>query len=153
MILIIIGSYLKHMDGVISSSCTALPLGHSLFSSEEGWKRQKENKNFHMLTFTQWFFFLIALCLFLFFLFLICPRLMRLKVELKVFYWSHALCWTKPSWLLWPCVLALSYLTTCITAFIIHVKHATRRLDLGSHGNTPMGQASSRCPLQRIRTN
>lgn len=32
MILIIIGSYLKHMDGVISSSCTALPLGHSLFS-------------------------------------------------------------------------------------------------------------------------
>lgn len=32
MIVIIMASYLKHMDVVISSSCTALPLGHSLFS-------------------------------------------------------------------------------------------------------------------------
>lgn len=34
MILIIMGSYLKHMHGVIFRSCTALPLGHSLFRLE-----------------------------------------------------------------------------------------------------------------------
>lgn len=78
-----------------------------------------------MLTFTQWFF-LIALY------FLICPRLMHLKVGLEVFYWSHALCRTKFSWLLWPCSLAVSYLTTCVIPFIRYVKHATRHLELES---------------------
>lgn len=83
MILIIMGSYLKHMDGVIFHSCTALPLGHSLFRLKtSGGVEAKEN--FHMLTFTKWFL-LIALH------FLICPGLMLLKVGLEGFYWSHAL--------------------------------------------------------------
>lgn len=41
MILIIMGSYLKHMDVVIFSSCAALPPGHSLF---ELGGREKEGK-------------------------------------------------------------------------------------------------------------
>lgn len=36
MILIIMGSYLKHMDVVIFSSCAALPPGHSLSNKERG---------------------------------------------------------------------------------------------------------------------
>ena len=100
MILIIMGSYLKHMDVVIFSSCAAPPLGHSLFSYEElgggRKKREKEKKNFHMLTFTQWFLLIAPY-------FLICPGLMLLKVGLAVFYWSQALCRTQFSWLPGPC--------------------------------------------------
>lgn len=47
-------------------------------------KAKGKEKLPHANIYTVIFFFLIALCLFFFFL--ICPRLMRLKVELKVFY-------------------------------------------------------------------
>lgn len=50
-------------------------------------KAKGKEKLPHANIYTVIFFFLIALCLvFFFFSFLICPRLMRLKVELKVFY-------------------------------------------------------------------
>lgn len=46
-------------------------------------KAKGKEKLPHANIYTVIFFFLIAQCLFFF---LICPRLMRLKVELKVFY-------------------------------------------------------------------
>ena len=139
------GSYLKHMDVVIFSSCAALPLGHSLFNEERGGGNgEKEKKNFHMLTFTQWFL-LIALY------FLICPGLMLLKAGLEVFYWSRALCRNKFSWL--PrglASLALSYLTTCVIPFTRHVKHATQHLDLERRGGTHrLGELPLRVPSSK----
>lgn len=52
MILIIMGSHLKHMYVVIFSSCAALPLGHSLFSKEEGKKGKGKEKLPHANIYT-----------------------------------------------------------------------------------------------------
>lgn len=86
-------------------------------------KREKEKKNFHMLTFTQWFFFN---CTLLFNL----PSTNAFKSRTGGILLNSCLVPDQVSWLLWPCSLALSYLTNCIIPFIPYVKHATRHLDL-----------------------
>lgn len=147
MFLIIMSTYSKHMDVVISSSCTALSPGH-LCSARRKEKMGKKKENFHMLTFTQWFF--LKNCTLLFNL----PESNAFKPRLEVFYWSHALCWTQFPWLLWPCNLALSYLTASIIPFLRCVKHATWRSGLGQAKETEVGGAECLCPcLQRYTVN
>lgn len=119
MFLIIMSTHSKHMDLVISSSCTALPPGHLCSARRKEKMGKKEGKLPHANIYTVIFFWKKVLY------FLICPILMHLKQDWRYFFWSCALCWTQFSWLLYPCNLALSYLTASIIPLILCVKHAT----------------------------
>lgn len=134
MFLIIMSTYSKHMDVVISSSCTALSPGHLCSARRKEKMGKEEGKLPHANIYTV---ILKKNCTLLFNL----PESNAFKPRLEVFYWSHALCWTQFPWLLWPCNLSLSYLTASIIPFLRCVKRATWRSGLGQAKETGVGES------------